>query len=142
MSEVLPAISLHQPWAELIALKLKRHETRSWRYPARLEGQRIVIHAAKRPIRRQDIAPELWERLKSIDLAFGAYLVTARLAGCFPTESAVPKSRLDYLAGDWSPGRFAWALEDIRRLPNPIPATGRQSLWSVPSATIEGDHRP
>lgn len=41
----LPAISLWQPWASLIALGAKTIETRSWRAPARLIGQRIAIHA-------------------------------------------------------------------------------------------------
>src|SRR5690606_27104329 len=118
------------------------HETRRWRYPHRLHGKRIVIHAAKRPLRRSEIAPELWERLKHLDLSFGAFLLTARLAGCYRTDETVPKSRLDYLAGDWSPGRFAWVLADVQRLAAPAPATGRQSLWSVPSELIEGDHRP
>lgn len=32
--------------------------------------------------------------------------------------------------GDYTPGRFAWILEDVRPLPEPIPAKGHQSLWS------------
>jgi hypothetical protein len=31
--------------------------------------------------------------------------------------------------GDFRPGRFAWLLEDIKRLLEPIPARGRQQLW-------------
>lgn len=31
--------------------------------------------------------------------------------------------------GDFAPGRFAWLLEDIEPLAEPIPATGRQGLW-------------
>jgi hypothetical protein len=31
--------------------------------------------------------------------------------------------------GDYSPGRFAWLLADIKPLPEPIPARGRQGLW-------------
>ena len=42
------AISLHQPWASLIAEGHKDVETRSWAPPGRLVGQRIAIHAAKR----------------------------------------------------------------------------------------------
>jgi hypothetical protein len=41
-------LSLHQPWASLIALGVKTIETRSWRCPPALIGQRIAIHAAKR----------------------------------------------------------------------------------------------
>lgn len=32
--------------------------------------------------------------------------------------------------GDYSPGRFAWLLADIKPLPEPIPAKGKQGLWN------------
>ena len=44
----MKAITLHQPWATLIADGAKTIETRSWRPPQTLIGQRIVIHAGKR----------------------------------------------------------------------------------------------
>ena len=31
--------------------------------------------------------------------------------------------------GDFTPGRWLWFLEDIEKLPEPIPAKGRQGLW-------------
>lgn len=31
--------------------------------------------------------------------------------------------------GDYSPGRYAWLLADVRALPEPIPARGALSLW-------------
>ena len=43
----MPAISLHQPWASLIAYGVKTIETRSWRPPTKFIGQRIAIHGAK-----------------------------------------------------------------------------------------------
>ena len=33
--------------------------------------------------------------------------------------------------GDWTPGRWAWQLDDVDVLPEPIPATGRQGWWTV-----------
>jgi activating signal cointegrator 1 len=32
--------------------------------------------------------------------------------------------------GDFTPGRWAWLLDDIRPLPEPVPARGRQGLWT------------
>ena len=32
--------------------------------------------------------------------------------------------------GDFQPGRWAWLLEDIQPLPEPIPAKGEQKLWN------------
>jgi hypothetical protein len=31
--------------------------------------------------------------------------------------------------GDFASGRYAWLLEDVELLPEPIPARGRQGLW-------------
>lgn len=31
--------------------------------------------------------------------------------------------------GDFTPGRYAWLLDDIEPLPEPIPARGAQGLW-------------
>ncbi|EME71420.1 hypothetical protein H261_03388 [Paramagnetospirillum caucaseum] len=43
----MKAITLHQPYASLIAIGAKPFETRSFPPPAKLIGQRIAIHAAK-----------------------------------------------------------------------------------------------
>ncbi len=32
--------------------------------------------------------------------------------------------------GDYSPGRYAWLLADVRALPEPIPAKGALGLWT------------
>jgi hypothetical protein len=32
--------------------------------------------------------------------------------------------------GDYAPGRYAWLLADVRPLPTPVPAKGRQGLWT------------
>ena len=55
----MKAISLHQPWASLLAAGIKPHETRSWCPPARLIGERIAIAAAKRPPQPAEFSPEL-----------------------------------------------------------------------------------
>lgn len=47
-SERTRTITLHQPWASLIALGVKRIETRSWPAPEAAIGQRLLIHAAAR----------------------------------------------------------------------------------------------
>lgn len=32
--------------------------------------------------------------------------------------------------GDFTPGRYAWLLADVRPLTSPVPAKGRQGLWT------------
>ena len=44
----MKAITLHEPWATLIACGAKKIETRDWAPPRSLIGERIAIHAARR----------------------------------------------------------------------------------------------
>ncbi len=37
--------------------------------------------------------------------------------------------------GDFTPGRWAWLLGDVRPLPEPMKVKGAQGLWIVPAAT-------
>ena len=61
----MKALTLHQPWASLIAEGPKTVETRSWSAPAWVIGQRIAIHAGKRQIRISNEYDQAMIRLKS-----------------------------------------------------------------------------
>ncbi len=37
--------------------------------------------------------------------------------------------RQELWLGDYSPGRYAWEFANMRMLPQPIPAKGKQGLW-------------
>ena len=60
--------------------------------------------------------------------------------GMYPNEAYVPQPRDRVIPipppepersfGNYKPGRYAWILENIQRLPEPIPAKGAQSLWN------------
>jgi hypothetical protein len=149
----MKAITLHQPWATLIALGEKRIETRSW--PTNYRGP-IAIHAAKtmpayaREFCGQRETVELLEHygLEAEGLPLGAVLATAKLVDCVKFSSATGRLVRDrgvitnvrtvvaysvgpdeHLYGDFSEGRFGFVLEDMTPLPEPIPARGFQGLW-------------
>jgi hypothetical protein len=140
------AISLTQPWAQLVALGKKTIETRSWRTP--YTGP-IAIHAAK-AMPPEALALRLTEPffsalgtdgLRAIDgTARGAIVAVGNLAGCRTTNPGVlgrpddaPLAWSDeYAFGDYSPGRWMWFLEDVRALPEPIACRGALGLWDVP----------
>ena len=147
------AITLHQPWASLIALGIKTVETRAWPAPARLVGQTIAIHAGKRVVRKSGVAVENQMRARLGEdwhrtIPAGAVLATAVLAGMagvdyvdlqtgyavhdLSTEDGcavgLGQTRTDPW-GDFSPGRWLWFLADVEALANPAPAIGHQSFW-------------
>src|SRR5690242_9094133 len=41
------ALTIHQPWAQLIVHEAKRWETRTWAPPRSLLGQRFAVHAGQ-----------------------------------------------------------------------------------------------
>ncbi len=61
----MKALTLWQPWASLIVLRHKRFETRSWKMDG-LIGERIAIHAAKRP--SKDLDYDLIHELAALEL--------------------------------------------------------------------------
>jgi activating signal cointegrator 1 len=97
-------LTLHQPWASLVAWGAKRIETRSW--PTTYRGP-LAIHAAQefpryarkwlealceegneellKPFRRGRVG-DLWADEIIEALPFGALLCTCRLTDCLPTE--------------------------------------------------------
>ncbi len=137
------AISLWQPWASLVALGVKRYETRSWRMKHR--GP-LAIHATKswnREVLRwllrsgDEDAERIMEMLAANgilaldDLPLGAVLCVTRAIDCVPVESIRDGlSPLERAAGDYSDGRWATELEVTEVYDPPIPARGRQGLWT------------
>ena len=151
----MKAISLHQPWASLIAAGIKTVETRSWKPPDALIGQRIAIHAAKRKITGQyqwfnafAVAVKAIGPNGASDCPLGMVVATAVLRKAVKVErvqdgkaywkgyfheGSIPMDTY----GDFTPGRWLWFLKDIERLPEPIPATGHQGFWNLDISDTE-----
>jgi hypothetical protein len=145
LKETMPVITLWQPWASLIFVGVKLHETRSFKYPPRLEGQQIVIHSAKIRTADKHISPDLnilCQRVFGQDwgccLPRGRVLGVVRLAGCFSVEDIVEHQSSDNLiSGDWSNGRYAWKLEDVFKLGEAFEFRGKQGWGCIPVLDIE-----
>jgi hypothetical protein len=152
---IVKIITLWQPWASLVALELKRYETRHWKTNYR---GTIAIHAAKRKVKQEEILPILYgtggggvehtklERLDALlnsELPLGAIVAIADLVGCLKMNpdyefrqlpgfiSLDTPSALEKAVGDWKSGRYAWKLENIQALSNPIPYRGSQGIGNV-----------
>jgi hypothetical protein len=125
-------ISLWQPWAECIKRGLKLYETRGWTCDYR---GTIAIHAAKKKYKCMEYSAEFRRQLlmDSVDeywLKYGVVLCFVDVIGCHPVEDVRGKlSGRELQYGDYSDGRFAWQLENVRVLPKPIELTGRQGFF-------------
>lgn len=133
----LPIISLWQPYASLIFLRIKKHETRKRAPPLKYVGGYIGIHATAKFPPLKKISEELHELCMDVfgcgynhSLPQGMILGSVVLSGGIPTEQAQPADYDDHVCGDWRPGRFAWPLSSISPAATPIPAKGFQSWWS------------
>ncbi|GIO08952.1 hypothetical protein J31TS6_49800 [Brevibacillus reuszeri] len=142
----MKAITIHQPWATLIALGEKKFETRSW--STKYRGP-IAIHAAK----KVDKVICLEEPYSSVlakhgytadNMPTGAVVATSILADCYKTnpfglsdyvqlvsdEATKSIDGIEFAFGDYSRGRYAWEMTDVQQLPDSVPAKGQQGLWN------------
>lgn len=160
----MKAITLTQPWATLVAIGAKRIETRSWSTSYR--GP-LAIHAAAGASTigwpQINHICRNTEPFKSVlqltehpahALPLGAIVATATLVQCVripepthafvfelePSTWIVPphESEAERAFGDYTPGRFAWLLTDVKPLPEPIPAKGALGLWEWEAPHVEG----
>jgi len=147
----MKAISILQPWASLVAAGSKRFETRSW---ATTYRGPLAIHASARlPVESRNLCDiGFWAEAMGIErgawqrLPLGSVVATCRLVECVSTDRVrLSRGDLEAFFGDFSAGRWAWRLEDVRRLPMPVPAMGRLGLWEWEprgDGLRNGDHAP
>lgn len=133
----MKAISLHQPWATLVAYGEKQYETRSWKPNHR---GLLAIHAAKR---LDDVQKAICYEQPFRDalqravygpsnMHLGAVLCVVKLVDIIPTGQLLDQLSAQELAfGNYGPGRYAWKLELVKRFTNPIPMAGMQSLFDI-----------
>lgn len=50
-------------------------------------------------------------------------------------QSLPQPGEVEYVLGDYTPGRYAWILDDVRILNRPVACRGSQGLWDVPAQT-------
>ena len=131
----MKAISLWQPWASMMG-RGKCIETRHWPAPEWLIGQRVAIHAAKRPLTGSErwLLAELGCYGRFIDadaLPFGAIVSVATLRACEVITRGMPLNPVERLLGNYAPGRYGWHFSNFQHLQVPIPTVGRQGIFNV-----------
>lgn len=125
----MKVLTIREPFATLIKDKVKIYETRSWKTNYRGE---IYIHAAK-------------TRSKASNASIASTYLKSRenpehiickclLKDCiYMTEefiNNIKKRPEEYNFGRYEVGRFAWQLEVIEVLKEPIYAKGQLGIWN------------
>jgi len=125
---ILPVITLYQPWATWIMRGWKSIETRTHPRLNCLKGKRILIHAGKYtdPHALHNPYLSLEQLLLNPD---------EMVTGCILGSAFVKDFRLlnksDSKAALFDCNGQLWGLflEDIQRWPYPIPEKGSQGIW-------------
>ena len=154
----MKAITIWQPWASLLACGAKQFETRGratrYRGPIAIHAAKKTFDPLDFAVFDPPLAQAIQEALKvagmSINyLPLGAIIATAKLIACHPIVSVgytgcvggriawvdgelnphYPAAH-EIMFGDWTSGRYAWEITNVRMLPEPIPAKGQQGFWN------------
>lgn len=131
--EKMKVLSLTEPCATLIKEKKKLVETRSWKTSYRGE---LYIHASSTKIPKEwKEDTEFMELVKDNSLNFGNIICKCKLVDCIYmtkeyVENMKKNNHQEYICGKYEEGRYAWILDNIEPLKNPIKAKGHLSIWN------------
>ena len=157
----MKALTIWQPWATLIDLGRKRMETRGWKTAYRGDllitaaktWNRELKEITQRPVFQDALlaqgspykagseagvnalsVPVMLAHGEALTMRLpgGHALCVVRLIDCVRVETIRAALSQEELAfGNYSDGRYAWILEDLRRLEKPMPWMGTQGLRHV-----------
>ena len=127
----MKALTISQPYADLIASGEKWIENRCW---GTAYAGPLAIHAGKGS---QYLSPSQLKRYPT-----GAFVAIARLGIAMHLDALrkepqvlaelCGRSAREVLTNEHCEGPWCWILADVRALPEPIPWRGAQGLWDVP----------
>lgn len=129
----MKVLSIKEPFASLVALGIKKIETRSWKTNYRGE---IYIHASltKNVIKDKKRKEKLLSLLpNNYDFKQGYIICKAYLKDCIYMDeefiNKIKKEKIEYLCGHYEIGRYAWVLENVELLDKVILAKGKLGIW-------------
>ena len=128
----MKAVTISQPWASLVAIGAKTIDTRP--YATSYRGL-LAIHAAKTYPSVDD--PYYRALLIAAGMAVdalpcGKIIAVGRLAACERITPATCPCYPEYAFGIFTPGWYAWKIDDIRPLKRLPPFKGHRGVWECP----------
>ena len=123
--DIVKVLSIREPYASLIKLKIKTIETRSFKTNYRGE---LYIHAS---LSKSNVDDEL---SKLVTPMYGKIICKCKLVDCvLMTENYVKeikeKMLMEYKCGLYEAGRYAWILESVEEI-DAIKAKGKLGIWN------------
>ena len=150
----LRALTIWQPWATLVIAGWKPYEFRGWPAPKFIVGQRLVIHAGARPVRKKEVQfllsqltsgiffgglkPEAMLLLEDVlmdrrTLPLSAGLGTVRVGTPHRSCDLWPDEFKGYSDSELQEvSNWAWPMEEATPFTPIVPTPGRQGLWKWP----------
>ena len=128
----MKVLTIKEPFATLIAKKVKYIETRSWKTNYRGE---IYIHAGLAKITKEIKERKGLSELYSEDeLKYGYIICKCNLVDCvYMTKDFIEmekeKNLANFIVGRYEVGRYAWVLDNIETI-KPIVAKGKLGIWN------------
>lgn len=129
----MKVLSIKEPYATLIKMKHKKIETRSWKTKYRGE---LYIHASISKAPKKLLEKDFMKSLVTEqDLSYGKIILKANLVDCIEMtkewrEKLKKDNPQEYLLGLYEEGRYAWVLENVTPLEQPIIAKGKLGIWN------------
>ena len=123
-------LSLKEPFATLIKDGVKKIETRSWKTNYRGE---LYIHASLTKINIEK-RHELLELIKDKTFSYGYIICKCQLKECIYMnkdfiEDIKKNNYQEYICGEYKEGRYAWILDEVEILKEPIRLKGKLGIW-------------
>ena len=123
----MKALTVKQPWAQLIIEGYKEYEFRSWKTNYR---GKILIHAGK------NLENEMLVRFQDYKLNYtlGAIVGEAELTDCILVDENFNKKLKETNPTVYGRSNhvetYAWKLENIKKYSKPVPIKGKLGLWN------------
>lgn len=122
----MKVLTIKQPYASLIANGYKKYEFRSWKTKYRGE---LYIHAGNGIDKKRMSMVEEYK----LDYPNGYIIAKVNLTDCILVDEKMSKQlrkeNPKVYTHDYT-GYYAWKLEDVQILKNPIKASGKLSIWN------------
>lgn len=130
------ALTICQPYAELIARGIKRVENRTW-----ATGYRgpLLIHAGKS---KKFLSGDNYG-IPLAEMNWGAVVAVANIEACYDIfqiqKGTLPESHEFLRAHEHCEGPYCFVLGNIRRFKNPIEARGEQGFFFIQNELVAAE---